>query len=175
MWAYQLTKNSSLLQNFQTSILDLLLRDTQISPMIEDTWKLIRFLKRIGEPVTMGNCLDRSIPDNSKTGNGLTYDPDDKQMIDHVQQCIVNWLWKWCYSEDLRDNIFEWNEIEDETNKFFKELSKYTLNEKTSELSERYYSFDLFNKDNNANGSKITLYLNKLKIIYQLTECISVD
>lgn len=169
MWAYQLNKNSSLLKNFQTSILDLLLRETQISPMIEDTWKLIRFLKRVGEPVTMGLCLDRSIPNNSKTGNGLTYDPDDKQLIEYVQQCIVNWLWKWCYTKDLRMDLFEWDEVEEETDKFFEYFSRHS-GDKTAEFSEQYHSFDLFNEDNKANGSKITLYLNKLKIIYQLIE-----
>ena len=170
MWVYQLTKNPASLQNFQTSILDLLLRETEISPMVEDTWKLIRFLKRVGEPVTMGLCLDRSIPNNSKTGNGLTYDPNDQRIVGHVHQCIQNWLYKWAYGNDLRQTTFEWTEVEEETNKIFDMILSYVDDEER--WKEDYHNFDLFSEENNANNSKITLYLNKLKIIYQLTECI---
>jgi hypothetical protein len=136
--------------------------------MVEDTWKLIRFLKRVGEPVTMGLCLDRSIPNNSKTGNGLTYDPDDRRIVNHVQQCVQNWLYRWAYGEDLRNTSFEWTEVETTTNTFFNQLVQYT--EDTEKWKADYHNFDLFSEENNANGSKITLYLNKLKIIYQLTE-----
>lgn len=164
MWVYQLTQNPSTLKNFQTSILDLLLRETQISPIVEDTWRLIRFLKRVGDPVTMGKCLDRSIPNNSKTGNGLTYAPDDARLIPHVQRQIQRWLWRNAYSEDL--HTFDWSEIEEETDKFFNCLNQYS----NGNWEEQYHNFDLFSPENDANGSKITLYLNKLKIIYQLTE-----
>lgn len=166
MWVYQLTQNPSTLKNFQTGILDLLLRETQISPMVEDTWRLIRFLKRVGDPVTMGKCLDRSIPNNSKTGNGLTYDPDDARLVPHVQRQIQRWLWKWTYG--IEQPVFDWGEIEDETDKFFDCLNAYF----EDSWEERYHNFDLFSPENNANGSKITLYLNKLKIIYQMTEII---
>ena len=166
MWVYQLTKNPATLKNFQTGILNLLLRETQISPMVEDTWRLIRFLKRVGDPVTMGKCLDRSIPNNSKTGNGLTYDPDDARLVPHVQQCIQQWLWRWAYGEELP--AFDWSEIEEETDKFFTCLNAYF----EDSWEEQYHNFDLYSPENNANGSKITLYLNKLKIIYQMTETI---
>jgi hypothetical protein len=165
MWVYQLTKNPATLKNFQTSILDLLLRETQISPIVEDTWRLIRFLKRVGDPVTMGKCLDRSIPNNSKTGNGLTYAPDNARLVPHVQQCIRRWLWQWAYGEEMQ--AFDWSEIEDETDKFFNCLNKYFENQN---WGEQYHNFDLYSPENDANGSKITLYLNKLKIIYQMTE-----
>jgi hypothetical protein len=167
MWVYQLTKNPRTMQNFQTSILNLLLRETQISPIVEDTWKLIRFLKRVGEPVTMGLCLDRSIPNNSKTGNGFTYDPDDTRLLTHVQQCIVNWLWQSGYCEDLRDRSFEWSEVETETDKLFDLMSAHFPSHQ-----DLYHNFDLFSDENNENGSKISLYLNKLKIIYQITETV---
>ncbi len=164
MWVYQLTRNPTTLKNFQNSILDLLLRETQISPIVEDTWRLIRFLKRIGDPVTMGKCLDRSIPNNSKTGNGLTYAPDDAQLIPHVQRRIQRWLWRDAYSNNLPS--FDWGEIEEETDMFFNCLNKYSK----ESWEEKYHNFDLFSLENNPNDSKITLYLNKLKIIYQMTE-----
>jgi len=166
MWAYQLTRNRDSLKNFQTSILDLLLKDTQISPMIEDTWALIRFLQKTGEPVTMGLCLDRSIPNNSKTGNGLIYETDDPRIMEHVKHAILQWLWHWGYAKDLREESFDWELVEDETDKLYMYLNRHV------EHDIDYHNFDLFSDENFANESKITLYLNKLKILYQISECI---
>lgn len=170
---------------FRNSLLNLLLVQTKISPFINDTWSLIRFMHIKDKRVNMENILNRLIPDNTKLGNNQSYEPTLELFI-NVIISFMNWLTQWHswnhkshISIDILTQMYNndkyqtyWLILESNLNKLFRLLIKYKFLGNSSkidwEIDYDYYS--LYSTQNNTYSNKIELLLNKLKIIYQITQ-----
>lgn len=160
-------------------MLDLLLVDTNISPMISEIQCLVRFMRMTNPTVNMSNALDRLIPDNTKTGNDMTYDPGNQLIL--ILLAFSAFLSKWTYQPiefkvplDHIMTINEWTLLETYLDNFWRLLFIYTANHHNfdSETVEDWYvtydHYSLYSIPNENNSEKMTLYLNKLKVICQL-------
>lgn len=168
----KLVNSKTGLSQFRASLLDLLLVQTQISPILSDTHRTIRFLQltMVGVAnVNIENALDRLIPDSTKLGNDQSYEPSPV-LANHVITCINKWLHKW-YVLDLSttrtvqnpDNLQNLQQIEKSLDELFRLLVKYKiLSDKLDWESD--YNYYALNDSNN-----LELLLNKLKVIYQVT------
>lgn len=175
---YKLSISNDGLASLKKDLLDLILVKTQITPMIGDIWSLVRFLRITDPSINMGNALDRLVPDNTLTrGNEMSYKPG--QLLPCIMSAIVIWLSRWfgfLNTLDSFDNITEvsiniWKQLEYALDKFYRTLLRYWLEShdvSRNDWEVDYDNYALFSKQNNENPEKMTLYLNKLKTVYQL-------
>jgi len=160
-------------------LLNFILVDTHISPMITEIQCLVRFMRMTNPAIDMANALDRLIPDNTKTGNDMTYDPGNELIL--ILLAIAAFLSKWTYQPinfqlplDHIMTINEWTLLETYLDTFWRLLFLYIANHRnfdTETVEDWYVTYDhysLYSKSNVINNEKMTLYLNKLKVIYQL-------
>jgi len=157
--------NSNMVR-FKTELLSLLLVETQISPMIGETWSLVKYLRRTDNNVTMGTCLDRLIPDNTPSGNDMNYKPG--VLEDDLILLFVEWL------EFYFGKVgYEWLDMESSLDEFYRLLFKFKSSRMTVQQKNdwivTYDNYSLYSAQNIANPHKMTLYLNKLKTIYQMS------
>jgi hypothetical protein len=169
---------------FRKSLLDLLLVQTAISPIIGDTWGLIRFLQISDRHVNMENALDRLVPDSTKLGNDHSYEPTQELFI-HVLISYMAWLNHWYLwnsannlplttLNDMFANLNTkdyWLILEEKLDELFRLLAKYKFQGDSSKLDWEidYDYYSLYSTCNETYPNKIELLLNKLKIIYQMT------
>jgi len=151
---------------FKNELLSLLLVETQISPMIGETWSLVKYLRRTDNNVTMGTCLDRLIPDNTPSGNDMNYKPG--VLEDDLILLFVEWL------EFYFGKVgYEWLDMESSLDEFYRLLFKFKSSRMTVQQKNdwivTYDNYSLYSAQNIANPHKMTLYLNKLKTIYQMS------
>lgn len=173
----KLSQSQAGLDLLKKELLYLILVDTQISPMITEIQSLVRFMSMTNPTINMGNALDRLIPDNTKTGNDMTYSPGNDLVL--ILIAIAAFLSKWTYQPINfvvpLDHIMtskEWTLLETYLDKFWQLLFIYICRNFDSETLEDWYvtydHYSLYSKPNMINNEKMTLYLNKLKVIYQL-------
>jgi len=175
----KLAQSQSGLDILKKELLDLILVSTNISPMVTEIQCLIRFMHMTNPNINMSNALDRLIPDNTKTGNDMTYDPGNELIL--VLLAFSTFLSKWTYQPinfqiplDHFMTTNEWTLLETYLDKFWQLLFVYISNHRNfdSETFEDWYvtydHYSLYSIPNENNSEKITLYLNKLKVIYQL-------
>jgi len=167
---------------FKDELLSLLLVDTKISPMIGETWSMVKYLRTADNTITMGSCLDRLIPDNTPSGNDMDYKPGE--LLQELIIRIIAWLCKWSKFDlnqktlvpdenAVEASVETWYELESALDEFYRLLFKYvssrmTVREK-NDWEVTYDNYSLYSTQNIANTKKTTLYLNKLKTIYQMS------
>lgn len=174
------------MQRFRESLLNLLLVQTKISPIIGDTWSLIRFMRITDKRVDMENVLDRLVPDSTKLGNEQSYEPTPELFV-QVLLSYMAWLTMW-YSWDPAthlsvDNLKEmatlsaekardyWLILEEKLNELFRLLAKYKFPGDSDRVDWEidYDNYSLYAARNDMYPNKMELLLNKLKVIYQMT------
>jgi len=174
---YKLSTNLEGLSILKKDLLDLILVKTRISPMIGDIWSLVKFLRITDPNMNMGNALDRLVPDNTLTrGNDMSFKPG--QLLPCIMSTIVMLLRKWAnfsktYTFGNTEVLIDiWKELETSLDAFYYMLLRYWLevhpNISKNDWEVDYDNYSLYSKRNLNNPEKITLYLNKLKTIYQL-------
>jgi hypothetical protein len=169
---------------FKTQLLSILLVDTQINSMIGDTWSLVKYLRLDNPSVTMGTCLDRLIPDNTPSGNDMDYKPG--VILSDLIVTFSYWLntlpvakTDFCFGEDMLDEdavdvpVDTWYALELALDEFYRLLFKFKSSRMTAieknDWGVTYDNYSLYSTQNIANTEKMTLYLNKLKTIYQMS------
>ena len=175
MWTYNLLKPSSstLQKEFLSSLLSLLLKDSTVAPgiIVDDAWRMMRFVNRKGNSLTMSIWLDRIIPDNTDEGNDMTLELTEEK-LKPVLHAINQWLYKFAYGEKPSDETPDLFDMECHTDTFYEDLLEFCdmPEDKKDEWYNAYTYYDSDNEENEDNESKITLYLNKLKTIYALVD-----
>jgi len=163
---------SSDMVKFKTDLLTLLLVETQISPMIGETLSLVKYLRRTDNDITMGTCLDRLIPDNTPSGNDMNYKPG--VLEDDLILLFVEWLELYSvFDTEVFKEKFNWLDMESSLDEFYRFLFKFKSSRMTVQQKNdwivTYDNYSLYSAQNIDNPHKMTLYLNKLKTIYQMS------
>lgn len=175
----KLVDNAQAMHQFRESLLNLLLVETEISPIIGDTWKLIRFMSISDKHVNMENVLDRLVPDSTKLGNDQSYEPSPELAV-KVLSAFMVWITKWYFWDPqsyLHIEVLKamsqenWLVLEAKLNELFRLLLKYKLQGNSSQIDWEvdYDNYSLYATRNTIYANKMELLLNKLKVVYQMT------
>lgn len=171
------------IDRFKRELLELILVKTQISPMISDIYNLVRFLRMTDHNVNMNGCLDRLIPDNLEgTGNDMDYKPG--ALLPSLIASFVEWLNRWsCNNVIIRVSVPDdvglpdipeeaWRMLEEPLDEFYRlafmAKAPMLTDDEKNDKHVAFRSYDLYSRSNSENNEKMTLYLNKLKTVYQL-------
>jgi hypothetical protein len=172
---YKLIISTHGLDIFKRELLELILVKTQISPMLSDIFSLVRFMRMTDKNVNLNDCLDRLIPNNLIDGNDMSYKPGE--LMPYLLSEFVSWLDKWAHPNkkidiDLENLDEVWRILEEPLDDLYRLMFKFKCEDMTIDKQNDWYvvydNFSLYSSQNIENEEKMTLYLNKLKVIYQL-------